>query len=99
MRMNERDFNLLARKARKCGLTKSSYIRMLIHGYEPRETPPVDYFAMTRELKEIGNNMNQLAFIANAIGIIDEVAYHENIIFLRDALRRIEHAVTGETEE
>jgi len=72
---------------------------MLIHGYEPRETPPVDYFAMTRELKEIGNNMNQLAFIANATGIIDEVAYHENIIFLRDVLRRIEQAVTGQSDD
>ena len=44
---------------------------------------------MTRELKEIGNNMNQLAFVANATGLIDEAAYYENVIHLRDALRRI----------
>lgn len=96
MRMDEKDFKLLERKARKCGLTKSSYIRMLIHGYEPKETPPADYFAMTRELKEIGNNMNQIAFMANATGLIDEAAYYENILVLRNALRRIERAVTGE---
>nr|WP_279286460.1 plasmid mobilization relaxosome protein MobC [Acutalibacter sp. 1XD8-36] len=48
---------------------------------------------MTRELKEIGNNMNQLAFVANATGLIDEAAYYENVIRLRDSLRRIEQTV------
>lgn len=37
--------------------------------------------------------MNQLAFVANATGLIDEAAYYENVIHLRDALRRIEKAV------
>ena len=50
---------------------------------------------MTRELKEIGNNMNQLAFMANATGLIDEATYYENVIHLRDSLRRIENAVLG----
>nr|WP_322173279.1 plasmid mobilization relaxosome protein MobC [Acutalibacter sp. M00118] len=50
---------------------------------------------MTRELKEIGNNMNQLAFMANATGLIDEATYYENVIHLRDSLRRIEKAVLG----
>ena len=27
---------------------------------------------MTRELKEIGNNMSQIAFMANATGLVDE---------------------------
>nr|WP_322173146.1 plasmid mobilization relaxosome protein MobC [Acutalibacter sp. M00118] len=49
---------------------------------------------MARELKEIGNNLNQLAFVANATGLIDEVAYYENVIHLRDSLRRIEQTVT-----
>lgn len=54
---------------------------------------------MTRELKEIGNNMNQLAFMANATGLVDEAAYYENVIHLRDALRRIEIAVVGDGSE
>lgn len=51
---------------------------------------------MTRELKEIGNNMNQLAFMANATGLVDEAVYYENVIQLRNALRRIEKAVVGD---
>ena len=52
---------------------------------------------MTRELKEIGNNLNQLTFVANATGLIDEAAYYEEVVRLRDALRRIEQAVLGPT--
>ena len=51
---------------------------------------------MTRELKEIGNNLNQLTFVANATGLIDEAAYYEEVVRLRDALRRIEQAVMGQ---
>lgn len=95
MRLTERDFKLLERRARKCGLSKSAYIRQLLHGYRPRESPPADYYALTRELKEIGNNMNQIAFMANATGLVDEADYYENVIQLRDAIKRIERAVVG----
>lgn len=61
----------------------------------PRETPPADYFGMTRELKEIGSNMNQIAFMANATGLVDEGRYYEEVIHLHDAICRIEQAVTG----
>lgn len=98
MRMTEQDYKRLTRKARKCGLTRSGYIRLLIHDYNPRETPPADYFGMTRELKEIGSNMNQIAFMANATGLINEAVYYENVIHLRDALRRIEEAVLGTSQ-
>ena len=53
---------------------------------------------MTRELKEIGNNLNQLAFMANATGLIDEASYYEEVARLRDSLRRIEKAVMGNSD-
>lgn len=76
-------------------MTKSAYVRQLIVGYEPKESPPADYFAMTRELKEIGNNLNQLAFVANATGLIDEATYYENVIKLRNSVQHIEQVVIG----
>ncbi|WP_442858589.1 plasmid mobilization protein [Acutalibacter sp. 1XD8-36] len=93
LRLSEKEYKRITRRAKSCGLTKSAYVRQLVVGYEPRESPPADYFTMTRELKEIGNNMNQLAFVANATGLIDEAAYYENVIRLRDSLRRIEQTV------
>lgn len=97
-RLDEKEHRRLDRKAKSCGLTKSAYVRQIINGYKPKETPPADYFAMTRELKEIGNNLNQLAFVANATGLIDESEYYKEVIRLRDALWRIEQAVTGVTD-
>ncbi len=88
--MSEKEYKRITRRAKSCGLTKSAYVRQLIIGYKPKELPPADYFAMTRELKEIGNNLNQLAFVANATGLIDEAAYYENVIHLKDSLLRIE---------
>lgn len=34
--------------------------------------------------------------MANATGLVDEAAYYENVVQLKDALRRIEMAVTGD---
>ena len=99
MRLSEVENRRITRRAKSCGLTKSAYVRQLIIGYKPRETPPADYFAMTRELNEIGNNMNQLSFVANATGLIDEAAYYENVIHLCDSLRRIEKAVLSVTDD
>lgn len=98
LRLSEVENRRITRRAKSCGLSKSGYIRQLIVGYEPRESPPADYFALSRELKEIGNSLNQLAFMANATGLIDEAAYYENVIHLRDSLRRIEQAVIGTSD-
>lgn len=95
LRLSEVEYRRITRRAKSCGLSKSAYVRQLIVGYEPKESPPADYFAMTREIKAIGNNLNQLAFVANATGLIDEAAYYENVIQLRHSLERIETAVVG----
>ena len=94
-RLTEKEHRWLQRRAKSCGLTMSAYVRQIINGYKPRESPPADYHSMTREIKAIGNNLNQLAFVANATGLIDEAAYFENAAQLRDALKRIEKAVVG----
>ena len=99
LRLSEKEYKRITRRALSCGLTKSAYVRQLVLGYKPKESPPADYFAMTRELKEIGNNLNQLAFVANATGLIDEDAYYEEVVRLRDALGRIEQAVVGAEKE
>ena len=87
LRLSEVECRRITRRAKSCGLSMSGYVRQIINGYKPRESPPADYFAMTRELKDIGNNLNQLAFVANAIGLIDEAAYYEEAVRLRSSLR------------
>ena len=72
MRMTEQDYKRLTRKARKCGLTRSGYIRLLIHDYKPREAPPADYCGMTRELKEIGTYYENVTHLQDAIKRIEK---------------------------
>ncbi len=61
----------LKRKAELSGLSETSVIRLLIRGFEPREKPDARFYDTMRELSAIGNNINQLAVKANALGFVD----------------------------
>ena len=61
----------LQKKANKACLTEAALIRLLIRGYEPREKPDERFYDAMRELSAIGNNINQLAIKANALGFVD----------------------------
>ena len=77
----------------KSGLSKSAVIRILIDGAKLREMPPLDYHKMTGELHAIGNNLNQIARVANATGQIDATGYMANVSALNAALYQIKTAV------
>ena len=61
----------LQKKAKKACLTEAALIRLLLRGYEPREKPDERFYDAMRELSAIGNNINQLAIKANALGFVD----------------------------
>ena len=61
----------LKRKAKLSGINKTSVIRILIRGYEPKEKPDGRFYEAMRQLSAIGNSINQLALKANALGFID----------------------------
>ena len=61
----------LKRKAKLSGINETSVIRILIRGYEPKEKPDARFYETMRQLSAIGNNINQLAMKANALGFID----------------------------
>ena len=48
------------------GLSVSALVRKLITGTQLRPRPPDQYAALLRELSAIGNNINQIAYWANA---------------------------------
>ena len=60
---------------------------------DPRPKPPPDYLAMTRELHAIGNNLNQIARKAHALGTVDAARYDAEARRLEAALREIVAAV------
>lgn len=61
----------LNRKAKISGISETAMIRLLIRGYEPREKPKYSFYEAMRKLSAIGNNINQLAVKAHALGFVD----------------------------
>lgn len=61
----------LQKKAKKACLSEAGLIRLLLRGYEPREKPDERFYNVMREISSIGNNINQLAVKANALGFVD----------------------------
>ena len=53
VRLTESESEILAHNAERSGLSKSGYIRMLVNGYVPRETPPREYGELMRLMTEI----------------------------------------------
>ena len=62
---------MLKKKAKKACLSEAGLIRLLLKGYAPKEKPDERFYEITKELCAIGNNVNQLAIKANALGFID----------------------------
>ena len=43
----------LTRNAQHSGLSKSNYIRMLVNGYVPKESPPIEYNQLIRAMTDV----------------------------------------------
>ena len=71
--MNKAEAQDLQRKAKKACLSEGGLIRLLIKGYEPKEKPDDRFYDVMHELSSIGNNINQLAVKANALGYVDSL--------------------------
>lgn len=63
--LNEEEYSILQQDLERTGLTQSKYLRSLIMKRPIREKLPIDYYRMLTELSRIGNNLNQIARIAN----------------------------------
>lgn len=69
--LSPQDAKELKCKAKLCGITETAVIRILLHGYEPKEKPDARFYEDMRQLSAIGNNINQLAAKANTLGFVD----------------------------
>ena len=64
--MNDTEYRHLKRQAELAGMGIDPFIRSLVAGTQIRPRPPDQYAALLRELSAIGNNINQIAYWANA---------------------------------
>ena len=93
VRLNSKEYQHFQKLVKKSGLSLEAYLRQLINGIVPRDAPPPDYHAMMRELYRIGNNLNQIAQKANAVGVVDASRYDTAVREFRQAVQTITAAV------
>lgn len=64
--MSEKELKHLKAQAQIAGMAVDPFIRNLVSGVQLRPRPPDTYAKLLRELSAIGNNLNQIAYWANA---------------------------------
>ena len=93
VRLSRKEAEALQKRVKKSGLSREAYIRHLISGSVPRDTPPADYYSMMRELHGIGNNLNQIAMKAHVLNVMDAQRYDLEVRRLEAAIMNITKAV------
>ena len=68
VRLTDKEYAKLREMSETSGLKMEPVIRKLLVGYEIRPRPNAIYIKLIRELSAVGNNLNQIAHLANATG-------------------------------
>ena len=96
LRLSEDEFDDLTMKAEKAGLTKSALMRRAVKGLEVKEAPPVDVRSLMVDIIRVGNNLNQIAVVANAQQLVDVPLLRKTIGEVQTALKTITQAYAME---
>ena len=87
------EYRHLLKQCTLSGLNSSALLRHSIMGVNIQPRPPDTYAALLRELSAIGNNVNQIAYWANATKGIGEAEIAEAAALVRQAWRMVKDAL------
>lgn len=87
--LNKEEATKLKNKSKKVGLNESTYIRYCINEYPIREKPDEQFYDYLKLLRNISNNINQIAKRNNATGILDISSYQKEQEKLDDFILKI----------
>jgi len=91
--MNEIEYQHLKKQTELAGMGIDPFIRSLVSGAQLRPRPPDQYAALLRELSAIGNNINQIAYWANATRSIREPEIVEAAALAREAWELVKNGL------
>lgn len=72
IRLTPKENEHLKKQSKISGLTGEALIRSLIMGIDIRPIPPYQFDVVLRQLSAIGNNINQIARVANMTRTVDK---------------------------
>ena len=83
------DFEHLNKLVKESNLSRESYLRMCINGLLPRPAPSKELIEVIEILREIAENMNQIAISVYTQNAMNKSFYMENCEKLQDQINEI----------
>lgn len=86
---NDKEYSELVRRVKKSGLCREEYMRQSAMNIPIKEMPQLEFMDILKNLRQINNNLNQIALKANSIGFIDAILYRKNYECLQEQIGKI----------
>ena len=77
--LDEKEEKILKEKCKKLNVSYSKFIRDLILGYVHDDSLTIEIHNLIYELNRIGNNINQIAYVANSKDIVVQYNLEEEL--------------------
>lgn len=77
IRLNVDEARLLSEKSKKANMCEAEFIRKLITTSVIKEKPDDRFYEVMKEMRKIGNNLNQIARRTNTYGYVDNNFYRQ----------------------
>ena len=87
--MTGEELNFIQSQAKKSGFSVQEYLRRLVYDKPIQEKPPPEFHEVLKNLRQINNNMNQVAAKANAMNFIDTAKYWANVSELQRLIGKL----------
>lgn len=89
VRLTNNDLDHLNNLVKESNLSRESYLRMCINGLLPRPAPTKELIEVIEILREIAENMNQIAISVYTQNAMNKSFYTENYEKLQDQINEI----------
>ena len=73
--LNQKEAFILKKLSIESNLTEAEVVRQLILGSKLKEKPDDRFYQVMKDMRAIGNNLNQIARVANSTGKINHDLY------------------------
>ena len=89
IRLSEKELENLNHNVSLTGLSREKYLRLIIEKIVPTSLPSTELVETIKQLRAIGNNINQLVMIAHKTGSIDILKYKSDYDRLQNQIQEI----------
>jgi hypothetical protein len=98
-RFTREEYDKIIEKQKHSSLPGEVFRRKILLGAVLKEAPPIEYFDLTRQLRILGNNINQIARVANASGLTEGEVLRREVENLIELEKIVHCAFAPEKEE